>query len=131
MSPDLDKALCRDFPSLYRDRHKSPSRTAMCWGFAVDDGWEPIIRRLSKRLEPFVVGTRVRCAQVKEKYGELCFYLDRPTPSDVILRAVEEAEKAAARTCEQCGAPGRRRPRRAWIQTLCDRCARSRATSKV
>lgn len=54
MDKKLDEALCSDFPLLYRDRHASMQGTAMCWGFDVGDGWEPLIRDLSAQLEPLI-----------------------------------------------------------------------------
>lgn len=106
MRPELDEALCRDFPSLYRDRHASPTKTSMCFGFDILDGWEPIVRRLSEYLEPLVVGTNIRASQVKEKVGSLRFSLHGRTPTKEMERAIEAAEEEAACTCPQCGARG-------------------------
>jgi len=50
---ELDEALCKDFPLLYRDRNASMRSTCMCWGFP-GDGWEPIIRELSEKLEGMI-----------------------------------------------------------------------------
>lgn len=50
MRRELDEALCKDFPALYRDRHADMRSTAMCWGIEPGDGWYGIIRRLSERL---------------------------------------------------------------------------------
>lgn len=57
MKKELDEALCRDFPSLYRDRKKSMTETCMCWGFP-GDGWEQVIRVLSAYIEAVVEGER-------------------------------------------------------------------------
>ena len=54
MREELDQALCRDFPNLYGDRFGDMRNTAMCWGFP-GDGWEPIIRRLSEKIENWIV----------------------------------------------------------------------------
>lgn len=126
----LDDALCRDFPALYRDRHADLAASSMGLGFGIGDGWEPIVRRLSERIEPLVVGTDIRCVRVKEKFGELCFLLTESADSNEsrkMARAINSAEKDAARTCEACGATGRIRSRRRWIQVLCDHCASSPA----
>ena len=53
MKEELDQALVRDFPLLYRDRYGSMQGTCMCWGFP-GDGWEPLIRELSSKLEPII-----------------------------------------------------------------------------
>lgn len=62
----------------------------------------------------------VVAVQIKEKYGTLRFYYDGG--DDYISGIVAMAENMSARTCEQCGAPGK--PRRGgWIRTLCDKHA--------
>lgn len=52
MDKELDKQLCEDFPLLYRDRNASMQESCMYFGLAVGNGWEPIIRNLSEKLEP-------------------------------------------------------------------------------
>lgn len=123
MRADLDSALVRDFPLLYADRRAPMTHTCMCWGFECGDGWEPLIRRLSEKLEPmiraFPDGERPRASQVKEKFGTLRFYMTGETPE--MTAAISAAYEESCRTCEQCGAPGTRRGG-GWIQTLCDKC---------
>lgn len=53
MEQELDEALCRDFPLLYRDRYGDMRSTCMCWGFP-NRGWEPLIRELSSKLEVLI-----------------------------------------------------------------------------
>lgn len=66
MKKELDEALCRDFPLLYRDRHKRMDITAMCWGFQCGDGWEPLIRRMSAKIEPLITQTPGWCGWCSE-----------------------------------------------------------------
>jgi len=54
MDQELDEALCRDFPLLYKDRHASMRTTCMCWGFDIGNGWEPLVRELSSKLEVLI-----------------------------------------------------------------------------
>jgi hypothetical protein len=117
VKPELDAALVRDFPHLYRDRHGDPSKTSMCWGFP-GDGWEPIIRRLSENLEPVARETGLRAVQVKEKFGGLRFYVSAGGVRSVIDAATEESY----RTCEHCGAAGSIREYGNWVSTFCDPC---------
>ena len=42
----------------------------------------------------------------------------------------KEAEVASSSVCEYCGQPGRIRPNRSWMQTLCDRCNRANSATK-
>lgn len=125
MKQELDDALCRDFPNLYRDRYYAmPGETLMCFGFECGDGWEPLIRRLSAKLEAMILATPkyerlvYRAFQVKEKFGTLRFYMALGQ-TDEMTAVIREAEEESARTCERCGAPGSRRGRN-YIATLCD-----------
>lgn len=60
---------------------------------------------------------QVVLSQVKEKFGTLRFYYDGG--NEVIRGMVSMAESMSARTCEECGNPGRTRGG-GWIRTLCD-----------
>ena len=53
MKEELDNKLVQDFPLLYRDRYGDMSSTCMVWGFP-GDGWEPLIRELSGKLEKMI-----------------------------------------------------------------------------
>jgi hypothetical protein len=122
MKKELDEALCRDFPNLYRDRNGNMQDTCMCWGFP-GDGWEPLIRALSEKLEPLgVVAT-----QVKEKFGTLRYYADVPETCDynATYMLIDESERASASICEQCGQPGTLRKGN-WWRTACDECEKKR-----
>jgi hypothetical protein len=125
MSPDKDKALVQDCPNLYQDRHKPMSETCMCWGFECGDGWEPLIRELSVKLEALIVALpeaehgNYRAMQVKEKFGTLRFYMSSST--DEMEALINEAEEKSAITCEECGQAGSMRGG-SWLSTRCDAC---------
>ena len=55
--------------------------------------------------------------QVKEKFGGLRFYVQAAT--DKHYNFISFAESMSYRTCEQCGAPGKRYSM-GWHKTLCD-----------
>jgi hypothetical protein len=125
MRKELDEALCKKYPEIFRDRHGDMRTTAMCWGFECDDGWYNIIdsacaqimnRAYNNRLNnvkfPEVIAT-----QVKEKYGTLRFYYNGG--DDYVDGVVSMAESMSERTCEVCGAPGELREG-GWLRTLCD-----------
>lgn len=124
MKDKLDEALVKDFPNLYRDRHTDMMTTCMCWGFP-GDGWEPLIRKLSAKLEKLILDLpeddRKECcaSQVKEKFGTLRFYMSSSNKEMEAL--IDEAEAESAVTCEHCSAPGKLRQRSWWL-TLCDTC---------
>ena len=119
MSPELTEALYRDFPNLYKEHSLPMTQTCMNWGFECGPGWEPLIRRLSEKLEPLgVVAT-----QVKEKFGTLRFYFSAPTDEamDAADQFIDQAEAESATTCEQCGGPGKM-SEGYWLCVRCDAC---------
>lgn len=130
MKAELDEALVKDFPLLFRNRYASMNQTAMCWGFECGDGWEPIIRRAAEKLEPLIKAAIainpeekdfVPCAsQVKEKFGTLRFYLS--CGSDEMYEITEAAERESEGTCETCGASGAKMRGDGWIYQACDSC---------
>jgi len=97
-------------------------------GFCVSEGWWPIIETLcsniqshtdwwNKNRENRPIVEQVVVAQIKEKFGGLRFYYEGG--DDQISGMVRMAEAWANNTCENCGAPGKRREG-GWIKTLCD-----------
>jgi hypothetical protein len=110
----------------------------MCWGFP-GDGWEPLIRRLSEKLEPLAREFGLRASQVKEKFGTLRFYVrdedgDRKLPpaiSEAVHAAIRVAFEESARTCEHCGAAGSTRGVGGWYLTLCPPCRKRERARRV
>lgn len=131
MKKELDEALCRDFPNLYRDRHASMQVTCMCWGFSCSNGWHDIIRNLSAKLEALIVKLpeedRPYAVQVKEKFGGLRFYMT--SESEEMRELINAAEEMSYKTCEVCGKPGESYGD-GWIKTLCAMCIEERKAGK-
>jgi hypothetical protein len=127
MRPDLTEKLINDFPILYGLKTaNSPyasnvPTTFSIYKFEHDDGWEPIIRELSGKLEAYNQQSHavVQVTQCKEKFGTLCFYVSVYTPYSQNL--IREAEAKSAETCEMCGQAGTLGSK-GWIRTLCDPC---------
>lgn len=122
---DFDKFVCQRFPLLFRDRFAPMNVTCMCWGLDVGQGWNQIIFDLCSELEPLVAKlpeparSSVCFSQIKEKYGTLRAYMTRST--DEMAWLISEAEARSARTCENCGMPGKLRYG-GWVSAQCDRC---------
>ena len=94
-------------------------------GFACGEGWWPILEALCGQIQHHIdwknkqgnVVHQVTVAQIKEKFGGLRFYYSGG--DEAIDGMVRMAESWAARSCEECGAPGKSRDG-GWIKTLCD-----------
>jgi hypothetical protein len=133
MKKELDDALCRDFPLLYIDRHGNPRETVMYAGFCCDDGWEPLIRELSVKLENIIASMpnkeRPVAAQVKQKFGELRFYLTLHNTE--MEKLIDEAEELSFKTCEKCGKPGEVRSDGYYVYTACDSCNEAKQNKEV
>lgn len=82
---------------------------------SVGKGWRPYIYRLFmlRQFHP-----TVKVAQVKEKFGDLRFYVDGAT--EAWYNAANEIIREADESCEECGRPGKARST-GWIMTLCSR----------
>lgn len=95
-------------------------------GFAVGEGWWPILESLCVNIQHHLdwknknseVVPQVTVEQIKEKFGGLRFYYSGG--DEQIHGMVRMAEAWADASCEECGAPGKRRDG-GWIKTLCDR----------
>lgn len=100
-------------------------------GFAVGEGWWPIIEALCGQIDHYVTWKNqqhekygrgegcpeVTVSQIKEKFGGLRFYYDGG--DERVYGMVAMAEAWASHACEECGAPGKTRSG-GWIRTLCD-----------
>ena len=105
-------------------------------GFACGEGWWPILEKLCSNIQHHIdwknkqseVVSQVTVAQIKEKFGGLRFYYDGG--DDEIRGMVRMAEAWADASCEECGAPGKRRDG-GWIKTLCDHHATERDVARA
>ena len=94
-------------------------------GFCCGEGWWPILEKLCSNIQNHIdwknkqseIVLQVTVAQIKEKFGGLRFYYEGG--DEHINGMVRMAEAWADASCEECGAPGKRRDG-GWIKTLCD-----------
>lgn len=126
MSPYNTKRLQSLFPLLYRamplDRFSANSPLLpSCYTFECGDGWFNLILRLSQSITEHAqaIGMDVRATQVKEKFGEIRFYVD--VGDDEIFRLVDVAEAESVTICEVCGATGSL-VKAGWWRTRCEAC---------
>lgn len=127
MNKENTEHLLKNYPILYQDAYKSPRETCMCWGFECGDGWFHLIDDLSKKIEEWNnknPDKLITAAQVKEKFGTLCFYTNGYY--DEISKLIDEAEEKSIITCEECGSTDgvTQTSPPEWITTLCKKCMR-------
>lgn len=95
-------------------------------GFAVGEGWWPIIESLCANIQSHTdwknknseVIPQVVVMQVKEKFGGLRFYYEGG--DEQIQGMVTMAETWASASCEDCGAPATKQTS-GWIKNVCDK----------
>jgi hypothetical protein len=123
MSPDLDRALCNAYPSLFRYRHSKASRRPIAfYGLECGDGWYDLLATLCDGLMGKAGEGKVPAIlQVKEKFGQLRVYAVALTDEQGAL--IDAAEAESARICEHCGSPAVLRTD-GWMRTRCDRHSR-------
>lgn len=109
--------------------HRYPDLYSGVYYLGVGPGWYRIIDDLSSKLEKLIIEYRKlnpdcerypMCSDVKEKYGELRFYMTCAT--DEMLDHIHDAEKKSSITCEGCGDPGVNGCMDGWWTVLCDKC---------
>lgn len=117
------KQMEERFPGMFGHKHYG--------GFAVGEGWWPILKALCANIQSHVDWKneqrdkyqrgegcpQVVVRQIKEKFGGLRFYYDGG--DETVSGMVRMAETWADASCEKCGKPGHRRSG-GWIRTLCD-----------
>ena len=122
MSPELTARLYERYPAIFVQRHLSLRESSMNWGFACHDGWFELIDDLCAKLQAGVEASMFdspEAVQVKEKYGELRFYLSNPN-DEASRRLVNEARRRSMQTCELCGASGALLVKDDWYRTRCE-----------
>jgi len=129
MKKELEDIICAAAPKLMRDMRGDMTKTCLAFGFECGDGWFSLLLEAATELE--ALGTDVRAAQVKEKFGTLRLYVAGTTAENfqTIEEIIVRAERRSSLECETCGAAGSRgngNGRRGYIQTLCDKHAEAK-----
>ena len=87
---------------------------------SVFPGWWGILDKYIPQLLAIAPDAEI---SIKEKYGVLRIDTVSETTNWTEFTEIEDAAELASSTvCEFCGAPGKLRTERRWMQTLCDRC---------
>ena len=141
MDKQRDLKLKEKYPAILARLGGSQYETCMSWGhggLAIGDGWMPLLENLMDYLQfQHDRNGYPQCVfeQVKEKFGSLRIYVDwKPCTSDTaeygikfnrtaenLQCVIDFASSQSARTCEECGQPGKIRGNH-WVQCRCDDC---------
>lgn len=105
---------------IYKLLEKHGIKAPRC-GAGCGMGWIPLIDTLIQEL--IAAGWDKDCAQIKEKFGGLRFYIG--AGSDEIHDIISKYEKLSYKTCEACGNPGKSTSS-GWIKTLCEEHAKEK-----
>ena len=113
----IEDHLVAEAPVLFRDG-------VQC-GVNVPPGWFGLVLALCLQLERIAQQQEgleqepVRVDQIKEKFGELRFYLDRyDTECEQLINVFMRASR---QICTLCGQPATRNLKQNWIQTYCEK----------
>jgi hypothetical protein len=120
MKEELEQKLYDEFPSLFADRTLPDTKSLMCYGLEVGDGWYNIIHRLCTKIVSVDSLDNFRFFQIKQKFGKLRVYADGG-PRE-IYDFISMAEVESSKTCERCGSVSDVKQTGRWIETLCASC---------
>ena len=123
MRKELDELLCKRYPKIFVQRNLPMEQTYMCWGFSCGDGWFHLIDKLCRYIQLHVDRLKlpqVEAVQVKEKFGELRFYIN--AGDDAIFNAIDYTTYLSVHTCEACGSMDDVGQTSGWVSTLCRNC---------
>lgn len=90
------------------------------FGVETGPGWDAVIAPVFDAIRAWNTAhpeAPISVDQVKEKYGSLRFYISGG--DDAIDDLIEQAEKASAHTCEDCGQSAQTSNEHGWLVTLC------------
>lgn len=93
------------------------------YGFpSVGQGWYPLLLELCSKINELQPDIKIQ--QVKEKFGELRFYVESALPE--VGDLIDRAEDESTQICEECGSRENVTTSRiykwAWIKTSCQKC---------
>ena len=95
----------------------------MVFGFEIGEGWMSLVIELLDKIQHLVDNnpeySGLQVIQVKEKYGELCVYLNYYYKE--IEDIISEYEEKSCYICEECGEKGEIRNINNWYTALCDK----------
>ena len=107
-----------------------PKEPYELFGVECCDGWNKLIKQIIEYVENYNKdkndSDKIVICQIKEKFGELCIYVDNSTKELDDMIRYEEDE--SLNTCELCGSTSNvGHTTKGWITTMCKDCASKQA----
>lgn len=119
MEKNLQDNLFKKYPDLFQEKNLDMTKTCMCWGIDTPDHWYDTIDTLCEKIVSY--NKHVKALQVKEKYGELCFYLD--WYDGYLDKFIEEANEEIRKICAVCGSRENvKYSNVGWFLYKCEKC---------
>lgn len=123
MDIELEEKLFKKYPKIFKQKDLPMTQTAMCWGIECGNGWYWLIDTLCASIQNYIDYNKkpqIEAVQVKEKFGDLRFYVDYF--DELINGMIWLAEDMSSKICEVCGSTENVTKTDGWIKTLCKKC---------
>jgi hypothetical protein len=127
MKEELEQEIINIAPYLFHyEGWDNPHQSLIGFGFECGEGWFKLLKDLVIKLKEYDINKQIKVQQVKEKWGELRFYVcygDDPREDfyNKINDIISVYEELSSRTCEYCGEPGTINGR-GWLKCTCSKC---------
>ena len=114
MKKSLESQIYLQCPLIFRNKNAGLHVNLMQFGFDCGEGWFEILENLFLNIEAYSrqlleqgrsIDKLPSAAQVKEKWGTLCVYIDNT--DEHIETLIQAAGGRSCVTCEICGNPGK------------------------
>lgn len=114
MKKSLESQIYLQCPLIFRNKNAGLHVNLMQFGFDCGEGWFEILENLFLNIEAYSrqlleqgrsIDKLPSAAQVKEKWGTLCVYLDNT--DEHIETLIQAASGRSCVTCEICGQAGK------------------------
>lgn len=156
MNQDLEEALVKNYPSIFKDIYGDPKETCMSFGIETGTGWYNLIESACFNIQETVdlvnhihpnLNFRVVAAQIKQKWGTLRFYIEFHYNPDVVKsiegvffvegasiewafdrihETIRFAEKKSEYICDTCGDWMKYDKGEGWHYPKCEACCEER-----
>ncbi len=118
----IEETLTEKYPNIKKDDYIWQQ---MINGQVYSVGWHDLVIELVGKIEELYKKYNVdihdfRIEDITEKYGTLRF--NAKYSIGEVYELIIEYQVKSETICEECGAIGKVRNNRNWIQTLCDEC---------